>query len=1091
MESNRIATSSAVPGNPPTRIGRFEVRCLLGQGAFGKVYRAHDPRLRRDVAVKVAQPGVLDDPRQLQRFLREAQAAASLHHPSIVPVLDVGEEQGQHYIASSFIEGPTLATRLKQGPIPFTESARIIRALAEALHHAHEQGVVHRDVKPANILLDSQGKPHLLDFGLASQREQSQGLTQDGEILGTPAYIAPERASGRTEESRPASDQYSLGGVLFEMLCGRVPFSSLAQTLTSSPPRPRSLNRKIPPALETICLKTLAKRPEERYASCQVLADDLRHFLNHRPIRARRPGLIERFRLWQQREPALAWSALTAGLALLIAGLVPLVAYLLQSAALQQQLAAKGEYERQAANAERKTTEANRQREEAIEQARLAQMAIAQAQDEDQKARDARNQTDAKAKQALQAIAAIKRSEAIRLRYQYVAEFNLAQLRLEETDWARRLEQFQPGLEWSLLRSSWQRAPRLLGSAGLPIQDLVFHPDASGTLLAFAPHAESKGIRMLRWSPNQLTKEPVGAPEDSTVPSPLSGLLWYRQTGSTQTEAHDMRMGKMWNLRNHPTHLTEVAVSPSGEYLATTHNKQGIIKLWKEAGAKEAASLTVVPNIVFSAVLTFAPDSRQLAAGRMYELKVWDVPDGKERLTLLLQPGHSVRKLQFSPDGRLLALATDAQVQLLDLATKKFRFTWDLAHCRAIRFSPTGKHFLVVLEKPVRDGEGTVRLWETATGKELELHPGNGGLVHSAAFSADGGLLALGARDQPLVTLWKTATGKKRQVLEVSAAEVVVAFSPEGSQLAAAGRDGAVHHFRVRESQPALLDSLPGAVACLTIAGSPPQVVGAAGKTVFLFSDQYEAIPLPEHSAPVACLAGSPGVSLLYVGLEDGSIKVWDVKTQKALGQVPTADTSPVRAMTLTPDGRVLAVGHASGSVLLWNAVESREIRRLQAGPGELTALALTPDGAQLLVGGEQFARHWDLAAGKETDLSGDLAPVSALALALGGNRLAVIGPDHKVRLWDLAERKERVVLPAEQQRAGCLLFTPDGKTLVTGGADRTVRLWEVETGQELLAIRGHTGPVTALAFSKEAMLLVSAGDDKTVRLWWGKEPDR
>ncbi len=223
--------SRAAASTLPTAIGRFEVRAFLDEGAFGVVYRVFDPQLQREAALKVARPGTLHNPRQIERFLREARAAASLHHPHIVPVFDAGCDQGQHYIASSFIDGQTLAQYLATQRPDFAQTARIVRGLAEALAYAHQLDIVHRDVKPANVLLDQQGDPYLLDFGLAHRQQETEKLTHDGDLLGTPAYMAPEQALGQTGNPLPASDQYSLGVILYEMLCGRPPFSGPPETV--------------------------------------------------------------------------------------------------------------------------------------------------------------------------------------------------------------------------------------------------------------------------------------------------------------------------------------------------------------------------------------------------------------------------------------------------------------------------------------------------------------------------------------------------------------------------------------------------------------------------------------------------------------------------------------------------------------------------------------------------------------------------------------------------------------------------------------------------------------------------------------------
>ena len=255
----------------------------------------------------------------VQRFYTEAEAAANLDHPGIVPIFEIGEHQGQHYFSMGYIEGESLAHKVADGPLPPRDAADLVKKICDAMAYAHERGVIHRDLKPANVLIDSNGQPKVTDFGLAKKTETDSGLTGTGQILGTPAYMPPEQASGHTDIG-PLADVYSLGAILYCLLTGRPPFQAaspmdtLLQVLNQEPVSPRTLNPDIPVDLDTICLKCLNKESGKRYSSTVELAADLRRFLVGEPITARRVGMLEKSAKWIRRNKALsALSMLSLG----------------------------------------------------------------------------------------------------------------------------------------------------------------------------------------------------------------------------------------------------------------------------------------------------------------------------------------------------------------------------------------------------------------------------------------------------------------------------------------------------------------------------------------------------------------------------------------------------------------------------------------------------------------------------------------------------------------------------------------------------------------------------------------------------------
>jgi predicted Ser/Thr protein kinase len=291
------AVPATLTSKLPSKFGDFELVEELGRGAMGVVYKAWEPALQRWVALKMMLRGDEASTVDVTRFRGEAQSAARLSHPHIVPVYKVGEEEGRAYFSMKFVEGTTLSALVAEGPLPPRQAARFLAAISWAVHHAHDNGILHRDLKPSNVMIDKEGQPLVTDFGLAKRVEGGASLTGTGAIVGTPSYMAPEQAAAQGNPTR-ASDVYSLGAMLYELLTGRPPFQAasvldvLLLVRTEEAVPPRRLNPNIDPDLELICLKCLEKQPRHRYASAAELAKDLEAFLQSEPVSARVSSLV-------------------------------------------------------------------------------------------------------------------------------------------------------------------------------------------------------------------------------------------------------------------------------------------------------------------------------------------------------------------------------------------------------------------------------------------------------------------------------------------------------------------------------------------------------------------------------------------------------------------------------------------------------------------------------------------------------------------------------------------------------------------------------------------------------------------------------
>jgi serine/threonine protein kinase len=307
-DTKKAARSAQILGD----FGDYDLLEEVGRGGQGLVFRARQKSLNRTVALKIISLGQWASEAHLKRFRREAQAAASLEHPGIVPIHEVGERDGSCYFSMKFIEGGQLDDFVRRAPMSIRQAAELIAKVARTAHYAHEHGILHRDIKPGNILLDQKSEPHLTDFGLARLLETESTITRTLEVLGTPSYIAPEQATGKNAELTSATDVYGLGAVLYQLLTGHPPFAggttyeTIKLLIDTEPRPPRLLNPKINRELSTVCLKCLEKDPKRRYSSARSLAEDLEHWLKHEPIEAKPSGFLTHARKWVRRNPSIA-----------------------------------------------------------------------------------------------------------------------------------------------------------------------------------------------------------------------------------------------------------------------------------------------------------------------------------------------------------------------------------------------------------------------------------------------------------------------------------------------------------------------------------------------------------------------------------------------------------------------------------------------------------------------------------------------------------------------------------------------------------------------------------------------------------------
>jgi WD40 repeat protein len=1014
--AGRADSEVGVPG--------YEVLGELGRGGMGVVYRARHLGANRVVALKLIRADRLADlePAEkqgwLDRFRAEVEAVAHLEHPHIVSLYEVGEACGQPYFTMRLVEGASLA---QGAPAALADRVRLLARVARAVHHAHQHGVLHRDLKPGNILLDAEGQPHLTDFGLAQRIDPTpnappeaptEGLAADGpgsSVAGTISYMAPEQARGDGRLTT-AADVYALGAVLYELLTGRPPFplrpgesavETLYQVLTAAPAPPRRLEPRVPRDLEAACLLCLHKEASRRYGSALALAEDLERWLECRPTHARPCPAWERVWKWRRRQPALA-----ALLGVLVLALLGVAAGVVGH---------------------------NR---EVVAHNRELGVALQQTRDRELTAR----------------------------RYLYAADMNLAL-----QDWKdgrddqalARLLRHQPQEGQEDLRAfEWHYLWRLCGAGRVlrghtgPVFGVAFSrggtlATASGDGAVRLWDVAGRQVGLLRGHTGMVVSvafSPDGkllatASEDRTV------RLWEVDTG------------KQLDLDRAEAPLGCVAFSPDGKRLAAGDH-EGLLHVWEVTGkglGKRHPAVKAHRNAL--RCLAFSPtDAGTLATGSLdMTLKVWKLgPAGVLRGPRTLE-GHTdeLWGLAFSPDGKRLASASaDDPV-----------FVWDLASGEQRPLGGENRDFLSVAFSP--DGgtlatggrNGVVRLFEGGALRPLARLVGHTGPVYSLAFSPDGRTLASGGVNGA-VRLWDVAKDGRAAVREgaqrVSLGErrrvSSATFSADARRVAVAtvlpgGRTEVCVHDAA-SGRPAFPPAvLPGLVTA--VAFSPDGAALALGN-----EDGAAAVWEPGRAAPawgkkfgrkVLAVAFAPLGREVAVGCLSGMVFLWDPAGNVVRRRLRHG--APAAAVAFRPDGAVLASGGYDGVVRRWRVADGLPLPALR-GEGH---------------------RDW----------------VTGLAFAPpDGRTLASTCDDCTIKLWDLPAGRNVATLEGHAGWLGCLAFSPDGQTLATGSDDLTVKLWDRVTGLVRGSLDGPASLPRAVAFTPDGKTLAAVAEDRVLFRW-------
>lgn len=1025
---------------PLPNIPGYEVLGELGRGAMGVVYKARQVNLKRVVALKMILAGGQAGSEMVARFRAEAESVAKLQHPHIVQIHEIGEHEGRPYFSLEFLEGGSLDRKLSGNPQPPKSAAELVETIARAMQAAHERGIVHRDLKPGNVLLSVEGMPKITDFGLAKQLDVDSGQTQSGAILGTPSYMAPEQASGRSRDIGPASDIYALGAILYEMLTGRAPFKgasvldTLEQVRSQEPVSPRQLQPQLPRDLDTICLKCLEKTPGKRYSSAAALADDLVRFMNKEPIQARPITAVERVRKWARRRPALAAAYILAMLVLVFG----------VGGGSATMLWRRAESARDQAVIERAEADEARDKEQKARQdAEGAQQTAVKAGQETERARSAADEARQQAQQARDKLANVLAFHRVELAHRDWLDNNVAGSR------------------------------RLLNDCPIPLRGWEWgyvHQLCHGDRFALK-HA--KKVLAVSWSPDGT--QLVTASFDGTA------KVWNAVTGE-----------ELLTFSEHKAEVSSAAWSPDGKRIATAGFDRKL-RVWDAATGKQLATGTGHTSHLSS--VAWSSDSARIVTGSNdLTAKIWDAASGRELATCT---GHKewVHTVEFSPDDkRVITSAYGDKVRAWDAETGKQLFVLD-GGVPAL-FSPDSKKIVT------GDMKGTIKVWDAADAKSFFSFRAHDLQVMDIDFSPDSKRIATAGADTT-IKLWDADKGQEIFTLRGPIGLICVKFSPNGKRLAAGYTDGSVRIVDATAPPDAIvLDGGKNQIEFLALHPDGKRLATASlAGTIRLWDIDSRRVlrTLTGHTQMVLGVAFSPdGSQLASVGakknnkhvygasqlsiqhadpIDDkrpGELKIWNLDTGREFFSV-LGHGGGILNVAWSPDGKRLATAGSDQIIKLWNAATGEELKTLKGHTKPVNIVAFSPDSTELASGsGDGTVRIWDVSSGRCIHhIKGHLKPEPTRTLV----QVTV-----EKTLADGRKEVEDKVLTfiRETDDVLGLAWSPDGKHVASADDNEHVKLWDAKTGQEVLALEGQGG----VAFSPDGKRLAAGSGGGTVLVY-------
>ncbi len=1000
-------------------LGDYELLRELGRGGMGVVYLARQTSLSRLVAVKMILGKHLDSPESVERFRHEAEAVANLKHPRIVAIHEIGQHEGQHYFSMDYIAGHNLAEMTREHPLAARQAATYIQKVAEAVHYAHERGIIHRDLKSSNILVDEHDEPHVTDFGLAKRIAGDVSLTEETRVLGTPSFMPPEQAEARRGELGPPSDVYSLGATLYDLLTGRPPFRGDSPLATvhmvskSEPVPPRMLNPTIPRDLETICLKCLEKEPGRRYAAAAELAQDLQRYLHGVPILARPVTRAERCWRWCRRNPVVA------GLAACV--LITLVTGMIVS----------GHF---AANAAERAREAFSESGRANAQATLAKSRLQLAQRRAYHLQLARS-NDLSRRDPGKSLELLDDQE-------------LCPPQLHDFTWG------------FLHRSSPKKLLHLQAHQGRVLFTAI-SPDIRWLITA----GTDRRITIWDLSSRQVLREVQDLPGDiiSGCLSPDGARLAVIFNDATIRCFSIPDGADAGTFRGAQGQASAIAISPDGRWLAAG-GAQAVVEVWDFATGQLHTTLTGLTKPVCA--VAFAPNGKRLfaGAGREFsdgELMVWNMASGE---MVFSAAGLPLGVEGLVPlDGGQKCVVGDLLGTLIVLdATRDPEDTrrFELLHrggstVRAMASSPRASLLATAAwfgdERLALRHERHVMIWNMKT-LQLETYlPGLSHVPCALAFSTDGRFLATGD-EAGVAEIWLVDRDRAEASLQESGHVEKLWFDEQGKTLTVRTRVSENESDRTWDwasgkprnenaSQgPRVQCRIVNGQALLTLRDSGEAIAGCDGTRAEYSPDgKYLALSDTRHVVEIKRSAQDPASRELAIDR--------------------CSDSPDIRSpeFVMAPNGEYLAGLTTDDTVVVWDTTRNEIIRTFTHDDlRQPHGLQFAPDSQSLFVHGRGlFVCPMDDSSGTMRKLDfPDSGGVGALAVSPDSRTLAVglwtIGqgqgqddPLAEIHIVDLRSEQEPVRLSGHKGKVSTLVFSRDGLLLLSAGGDEFVKLFD------------------------------------------------